>query len=1082
MSLSFSKFCDLLTQLEDIEYRLPPLPQAVRQKLKNEKVIRWFKLRRSEVESTQPEALLSSLLPHRRRDRNYATQEKRLVRTIGRSYGIPQQRMKDLEVYKIHDRGDLGDCVERVVTQLGTLAIPPVLLEEVDATLNDIAAKSRHSNRSVRDQRSESFISYPLDPLYQRMGAREAKWLTRLVLKDIARFMPEDFHVLRAYHFLLPDLLRFQDSLPNALELLAKNFSHCAAELSKDEESNFRRCQMSKNLRLRLGVKIGRPPFVKARSLDYCLQLAASRTWSLERKYDGEYCEVHIDLTKGPIRCVQIYSKSGKDSTEDRKGVHGVIRECLRIGKEDCPFQSSCILLGELVVYSDKDDKILEFAKIRKHVARSGSFLGTENDSPAHQHEHLMVVFFDVLMIDDEMIMNLPYSERRDRLSALIKKRKGRAVTGQRKMIDFSLDNAREKLIREFASSVALRWEGIILRPADAPYFSFSSESGSSKYQGLIKLKRDYFAGMGEEADFAVVGASYKVRDAQNCSSTNPRWTSFYLGCLENKEEVLRIDARPRWKVVDTVNCQGCIPPPDLATLCELGQFVQDSFNSDEQPEQYDISFSTALEPMQVYFKNPPVVEILGSNFDKPAGANFYMLRHPRVRKVHLDRNWKDTVSFDELQIMAREALERSGSQSNSQELDKWVKVIREKMPPRRATPSRSTNTSPRTQKTTSPDERYQTMSASPLARVAVDKFAQETRSSVKSLIQTFAASRTQKPSVPLYSSAIVGPGLSGGGLQLPDIQIRSKPKSFAALSELQQPIKCRIIECPIKPKRRRETTIETASPSPRSEAGPPSKKPKHAVTSSVLGSTTVTRSGVTRTRTKEALADITHSPEQRQNSRPAIASEEPLFPPSNEGEFPRPTLKTATPHLKLPIPKMSETLSGELIYTASNTHRPSFPTSPPTFSNTVVYIAPCLRHMPYLTENLLSSYLTTVRVNSLGGWVRDRGFDAAYANTNNRIVYESQSYPGMQKMVFVESRREPQMDALIEEVLGLRTRERIEVWDWRVLEWLESYREGIDDDEDGWMQWYMGVVDWDVAGGYGYFEDAMGARVATFP
>lgn len=71
--------------------------------------------------------------------------------------------------------------------------------------------------------------------------------------------------------------------------------------------------------------------------MKHCLNMVNKRWFSLERKYDGgngspknkiysadlrpEYCQIHVDLTKGE-QCLQIFSKGGKDSTQDRKGVH----------------------------------------------------------------------------------------------------------------------------------------------------------------------------------------------------------------------------------------------------------------------------------------------------------------------------------------------------------------------------------------------------------------------------------------------------------------------------------------------------------------------------------------------------------------------------------------------------------------------------------------------------------------------------------------------------------------------------------------------------------------------------------------
>lgn len=42
----------------------------------------------------------------------------------------------------------------------------------------------------------------------------------------------------------------------------------------------------------------------------------------MERKYDGEYCQIHIDLEAGADNWLKIFSKSGRDSTKDRARVH----------------------------------------------------------------------------------------------------------------------------------------------------------------------------------------------------------------------------------------------------------------------------------------------------------------------------------------------------------------------------------------------------------------------------------------------------------------------------------------------------------------------------------------------------------------------------------------------------------------------------------------------------------------------------------------------------------------------------------------------------------------------------------------
>jgi DNA ligase-4 len=70
---------------------------------------------------------------------------------------------------------------------------------------------------------------------------------------------------------------------------------------------------------------------------------------SVERKYDGEYCQIHIDLSRASDG-IKIFSKSGKDSTIDRIRLHRALRDSLKLDTADCRIKRLCILEGELLV------------------------------------------------------------------------------------------------------------------------------------------------------------------------------------------------------------------------------------------------------------------------------------------------------------------------------------------------------------------------------------------------------------------------------------------------------------------------------------------------------------------------------------------------------------------------------------------------------------------------------------------------------------------------------------------------------------------------------------------------------------
>jgi DNA ligase-4 len=147
---------------------------------------------------------------------------------------------------------------------------------------------------------------------------------------------------------------------------------------------------------------------------------------SVERKYDGEYCQIYIDRNK-PEGCIQIFSKSGKDSTNDRIELHHVLRESLELDRVGCKIKKQCILEGELLIWNDADKRIGPFYKIRRHVKRSGHFLGTAVDSPIDPSEHLMIMFYYILLLDYPVCIRESHDKRRGLLESLVYCIPGRA-------------------------------------------------------------------------------------------------------------------------------------------------------------------------------------------------------------------------------------------------------------------------------------------------------------------------------------------------------------------------------------------------------------------------------------------------------------------------------------------------------------------------------------------------------------------------------------------------------------------------------------------------------------------------------
>lgn len=198
-------------------------------------------------------------------------------------------------------------------------------VEEVDGLLHALAARIRWSAPAIRraDAGMANSSRGDLEGMYRRLAPREGKWFTRLVLKDYQPLLFDAALVYRCCDAALPCILQIRDDFTEALAAIstargallpttaaaAGRNGGCGGGLSVK--------RVLQTVRPKLGVKIGRQQWHKGRSIKHCIDMGGGGRMSVERKMDGEYCQIHVDMGRGKGR-VQIFSKSGKDSTEDR--------------------------------------------------------------------------------------------------------------------------------------------------------------------------------------------------------------------------------------------------------------------------------------------------------------------------------------------------------------------------------------------------------------------------------------------------------------------------------------------------------------------------------------------------------------------------------------------------------------------------------------------------------------------------------------------------------------------------------------------------------------------------------------------
>lgn len=286
--------------------------------------------------------------------------------------------------------------------------------------------------------------------------------------------------------------------------------------------------------------------------------------------------------------------------------------------------------------------------------------------------EHLFVVFFDILLVDDTECLSRRLTDRKALLASHLYPIPGWSSLAENRVLDFSDPDAPEQLRRYFALAVSKRWEGFVLKCLYDNYMPVAQPDKASyaSYAGCwIKLKKDYIPGLGDTADFAIVGATYLPTSVPPPQKSPRRmvWTTFFIGCRESDGG--DDESRPTFRIVDTVDFNN-MPLDILEHLNEYGQFMACD-DIELSPFRYN-SDQPQLPPISTVFKTPFVAEMYGAGFEIPGDVNYRVLRFPRLVKIHQDRSWRDAISFDELQRIAAEAMTVPEDTQFEKELRCW--------------------------------------------------------------------------------------------------------------------------------------------------------------------------------------------------------------------------------------------------------------------------------------------------------------------------------------------------------------------------------------------------------------------------
>ncbi|KAI9141460.1 hypothetical protein BKA69DRAFT_391618 [Paraphysoderma sedebokerense] len=546
-----------------------------------------------------------------------------------------------------------SDFAEVFIKAMG-LRIPakstsPITIGEVGHLLDELA--SHHSNSNLSNDGMPSFTAQKcqqeiMKQLFGRLSRQEVKWMVRIILKKTFLYEYQYHSIIYHFHMLMKPIYNVYNNLVIACEEIQKAVK---AGISWDCKPNSSQwlAIVKEWCPPRLFVNIAIPRLDKlGNGAQIWFNLQGNNCFA-ETKYDGERMQIHFER-KGPsTHTLRIFSKSKRDSTIDRIGCHSIILDSIHSSVRNC------ILEGELLLYNEEEQRIESFNELREFGKYRSQ--NDENTPPEYvsKSRHYFVVFFDILYLNDENFLFTPFKSRRTSLESMIVPIARRSILSQTKFISLetlSVEDGINTLLRYFFEAIKQGDEGLVIKPANAPYNSWRDT------ERAMKWKKDYVPGVQDTIDFvAFAGYTEKERLIElGWSDPFTPLTTFVLGLMANKWEVENLNENPIFQPMFTVSIG--LGKEELRNVHQYLIKHKRPFQHDTSMFDYQVNYSHYPGSKAAWFllKDPLVFEVKGTELMRECGQDFYSVRFPRVQKVRTDLTFTDTMSYDEFQDLAK--------------------------------------------------------------------------------------------------------------------------------------------------------------------------------------------------------------------------------------------------------------------------------------------------------------------------------------------------------------------------------------------------------------------------------------------
>lgn len=260
--------------------------------------------------------------------------------------------------------------------------------------------------------------------------------------------------------------------------------------------------------------------------------------------------------------------------------------------------------------------------------------------------KQLCFIVFDILLVNDKVVVDLPLSQR-----ILLVKRCVEPADKIIEIVEQKSASTTQEIITALDAAIMNREEGIMVKNLNSTYIP------GERKEKWIKLKPEYIDGLVNDMDLLIIGGYYGTGIGRRGGTIS----HFLLGIPapvvnDNVTEGDSKNQKPN-KYLSFCKVGSGYTDQELKILQKMLEKYWRVFNPSSPPDCIELVPPCKEKPdVWIDPKKSKILQVKAAQLvPSEKFMTRYTLRFPRVQKLRLDKNWYDSMDWNELQTLTKQ-------------------------------------------------------------------------------------------------------------------------------------------------------------------------------------------------------------------------------------------------------------------------------------------------------------------------------------------------------------------------------------------------------------------------------------------